>query len=83
MSELKICPEIKYRVPTPYTKTMGSGWFWCHLPNAIPSWIVCYVNALWGARVDGHYISMGNFDDVEGPLAEPSDRSPCPGNQGG
>ncbi len=76
---MQLCPEIKYRIPRPYVKTLGSGWFWCHRKDG---WMVCYINALWGACVDGRYISTSNFDDVEGPLSEPSVRAAVQSREG-
>ena len=53
-----------------YSFLLGSGWFWCHGQFG---WIVCYIDAVWGAKVDGLYISTDNFDDVVGPLDYPKE----------
>ena len=68
MAKLNVCPIKEARKPEPFVKTMGSGWFWCHRGN---DWIVCYINASWGALVDGYYVRTDNFDAVVGPLEAP------------
>jgi hypothetical protein len=69
MTELRLCEQPQIREPTQYHRKMGSGWFWCHYSQG---WIVCYINSIWGAKVDGRYISTTNFDDVRGPLEVPA-----------
>lgn len=54
-----------------YDRKMGSGWFWCHGEYG---WIACYINSIWGAKLDGRYISTNNFDDVL-PLEPPPNRA--------
>lgn len=69
MSDMKAVNPICYRTAEAYDQKRGSGWFWCQTKNG--DWIACYINALWGASVDGIYISPHNFVDVFGPIAPP------------
>lgn len=73
MSEIEIVAPITGRTAEPYDRKRGSGWFWCQTKEG--RWLVCYINALWGASVDGRYIMAHNFVDVVGPLDPPSGAS--------
>lgn len=71
--EMQIVPDKSPLSKRPFVKTRGSGWFWCHRPmvGGSSDWSVLYINALWGALIDGKYVRTDNFDDVVGPLEAP------------
>lgn len=69
LSELKAVDPIRYREPEAYDRLRGSGWFWCL--NGDGEWFACYINALWGARLDGRYVNPSSFRDVSGPIHPP------------
>jgi hypothetical protein len=69
MAELKAVDPIRYREPEAYDKKRGSGWFWCL--NGDGEWLVCYINALWGAHLNQRYVDPARFRDVVGPIHPP------------
>lgn len=71
--EMQIVADKSPLSKRPFVKTRGSGWFWCHRPmvGGSSDWSVLYINALWGALIDGKYVRTDNFDDVVGPLEAP------------